>query len=65
MPIEVKELIVKATIGGKEEAQDLNQVDQAKGQGTASQMITPAMKRELIESCVEEVIKKLNAQKSY
>jgi hypothetical protein len=65
MPIEVKELIVKATIGGKEEAQDLNQVDQAKGQGTASQMITPTMKRELIESCVEEVIKKLNAQKSY
>lgn len=65
MPIEVKELIVKATIGGKEEAQDLNQVDQAKDQGAASQMITPAMKRELIESCVEEVIKKLNAQKSY
>ncbi|MGA1543275.1 MAG: DUF5908 family protein [Saprospiraceae bacterium] len=65
MPIEIKELIVKATIGGKEQEQDLNQVYQTKDQTSSSQEITPAMKRELIESCVEEVIKKLNAQKAY
>ncbi len=65
MPIEIKELIVKATIGGKEEEKDLNQVYQPKTQDKASQVISPAMKRELIESCVEEVIKKLNAQKAY
>jgi len=64
MPIEIKELIVKATIGGKEQEQDLNQVYQTKDQTSSSQEITPAMKRELIESCVEEVIKKLNAQKA-
>ena len=65
MPIEIKELIVKATIGGKEQEQDLNQVYQTKDQTSSSQEITPAMKRELIESCVEEVIRKLNAQKAY
>jgi dihydroneopterin aldolase len=65
MPIEVKELIVKATIGGKEEEKDLNQVYQTKDHANSSQALTPAMKRELIESCVEEVIKKLNAQKAY
>lgn len=65
MPIEVKELIVKATIGGKEEEKDLNQVYQTKDQANSSQVLTPAVKRELIESCVEEVIKKLNAQKAY
>lgn len=65
MPIEIKELIVKATIGGKEEEKDLNQVYQAKEQAATFQGLTPAIKRELIESCVEEVIKKLNAQKAY
>lgn len=65
MPIEIKELIVKATIGGKEQEQDLNQVYQTKDTTSSSQEITPSMKRELIESCVEEVMKKLNDQKAY
>jgi hypothetical protein len=57
MPIEVRELIIKTTIVEK------NLPDKGQQKNTLSKRELENLKREIINSCTEEIIDKINREK--
>ncbi|MEY2904581.1 MAG: hypothetical protein RJA52_597 [Bacteroidota bacterium] len=66
MPVEIKELIVKATVQNKQIEKDLIQVfEKKKDKKMTSFELSYHEKKEIIEECVKEVMELLEMKKNF
>ena len=66
MPVEIKELIVKATVQNKQVEKDLMQMFEKKSEKSSKSLeLSYHEKKEIIEECIIEIMERLEMKKRF